>query len=431
MVDFRKVILFKKVGINMSVLAKHTVGKGGPDKVFRISGMAKARAAEVGRENITNATTGAFLDGDGRLMTLKTVEETVREIPFNESCDYATIEGSPEFIEASIDAAFREYRPDAFIRGVATPGGTGGIHHAIFNYLDDGDAVLVMDRYWAAYKNICRETNRTLETFPMFTEDWKFNVQGCVDKLYEIAEKQTNVFLIMNTPANNPTGYNVKNDEWETIMAALNDIANNGKNNVVLLLDIAYIDFAAPEAREIFTMFNNLPANFLVLVAFTMSKSYAMYGYRLGCLLCVTSSEEEAEAFVDINKFSARATWSNSSRLGMLVMERIHKDPAKKAAFRAEQETLRLSLLNRANLFNKEAAEVNLPVCPFDSGFFVTIPTPKAEELAAELRKQDIFMIPLGSGDNAGLRVALCAIPEEKITGVAAKIKAAMDVVEA
>ena len=415
----------------MSILAKHTVGKGGPDKVFKISGMAKARAAEVGKENIVNATTGAFLDGNGKLMTLKTVEAVAKEIPFYESCEYASIEGSAEFIEASIDAAFREYRPDAIIRGVATAGGTGGIHHAIFNYLEDGDAVLVMNRYWAAYKSICRETNRRLETFPMFTEDWKFNVQGCVDKLYEIAEQQTNVMLIMNTPANNPTGYNVKTDEWEVIMNALNDIANNGKNNVVLVMDIAYIDFAAPEAREMFQMFNHLPANFLVLVAFTMSKSYAMYGYRLGCLLCVTSSEEEAEAFLDINKFSCRATWSNSSRMGMLVMERINQNPELKAAFRAEQEELRLSLLNRANLFIKEAAEVNLTVCPFDSGFFVTIPTLKAEELAAELRKDDIFMIPLGDGANAGLRVALCALPEEKITGMAAKIKAAMDVVGA
>ena len=415
----------------MSILAKHTVGKGGPDKVFKISGMAKARVAEVGKENIVNATTGAFLDGNGKLMTLKTVEAVAKEIPFYESCEYASIEGSAEFIEASIDAAFREYRPDAIIRGVATAGGTGGIHHAIFNYLEDGDAVLVMNRYWAAYKSICRETNRRLETFPMFTEDWKFNVQGCVDKLYEIAEQQTNVMLIMNTPANNPTGYNVKTDEWEVIMNALNDIANNGKNNVVLVMDIAYIDFAAPEAREMFQMFNNLPANFLVLVAFTMSKSYAMYGYRLGCLLCVTSSEEEAEAFLDINKFSCRATWSNSSRMGMLVMERINQNPELKAAFRAEQEELRLSLLNRANLFIKEAAEVNLTVCPFDSGFFVTIPTLKAEELAAELRKDDIFMIPLGDGANAGLRVALCALPEEKITGMAAKIKAAMDVVGA
>lgn len=53
----------------MSVLAKHTQGKGGPDKIFRISGMAKARAAEVGKENITNATTGAFLDATGHLIT--------------------------------------------------------------------------------------------------------------------------------------------------------------------------------------------------------------------------------------------------------------------------------------------------------------------------------------------------------------------------
>ena len=87
----------------MSILAKHTVGKGGPDKVFKISGMAKARAAEVGKENIVNATTGAFLDGNGKLMTLKTVEAVAKEIPFYESCEYASIEGSAEFIEAVLN----------------------------------------------------------------------------------------------------------------------------------------------------------------------------------------------------------------------------------------------------------------------------------------------------------------------------------------
>ena len=53
----------------MGVLANHTKGKNAPDKIFRISGMAKERAAVVGKENITNATTGAFLDGDGHLIT--------------------------------------------------------------------------------------------------------------------------------------------------------------------------------------------------------------------------------------------------------------------------------------------------------------------------------------------------------------------------
>lgn len=414
----------------MSVLAKHTQGKGAPDKIFRISGMAKARAAEVGKENITNATTGAFLDANGQLITMKTVEETVKEIPFVEAAEYATIEGSLEFIEAAKEAAFREYRPTAYIDGVATPGGTGGIHHALLNYLEEGDTAITMDRYWAAYKSICRETGRNFDTFVMFDEAGHFNVQGCIEKLQEYAAKQTNVFLILNTPANNPTGYNVKQQEWEAIMAELTAIANNGKNNVVLLVDIAYIDYAAPESRRFFQLFNQLPENFLVLVAFSMSKGYTMYGYRLGCLLCISSSKQEVEDFVAINKFSSRATWSNCSRLGMLVMEKINADPERKAAFRAEQEQLRLSLLRRAQLFMKEAGEINLPVCPFDSGFFVTVPTAKAEEVAAKLREQDLFVVPLGDGANAGLRIALCAIPEEKITGVPQKIKAALAAVE-
>ena len=202
------------------------------------SAMAKARAAEVGKENIINATTGAFLDANGQLITMKTVEEVVKTIPFRDSAEYAPIEGTKGFVNAAIDGAFREYRPNGFIDGVATPGGTGGLHHSIYNYLEPGDTVLTMDRYWAAYKSICRECGRGFDTFVSFDENNKFNVQGCIDKLREYAEKQTNVFLVMNTPANNPTGYNVKRDEWEAIMAELTAIANNGKNNVVLLTGI-------------------------------------------------------------------------------------------------------------------------------------------------------------------------------------------------
>lgn len=49
----------------------------------------------------------------------------------------------------------------------------------------------------------------------------------------------------------------------------------------------------------------------------------------------------------------------------------------------------------------------------------------EAKEVAAKLREEDIFLVPLGKG----LRVAICAIPEEKIVGMAQKIKKAMDFV--
>ena len=54
------------------------------------------------------------------------------------------------------------------------------------------------------------------------------------------------------------------------------------------------------------------------------------------------------------------------------------------------------------------------------------VPTKNNEEaqaVAAVLREEDIFLVPLGKG----LRVAICAIPEEKIIGMATKIKEAMD----
>lgn len=412
----------------MSIVAKHAQGKGGPDKIFSIRALATARAAEVGEENILNAVTGSFLDDNGKLMTNYVVEKVAKEIPFYKSCDYASIAGSDTFVDAAIEGAFRDYRPNGIIKGLATPGGTGSIFLAIKNYLEPGEMVVCMDRCWANYKNICKETGREFVTFPSFTEQGGFNVEGCIAALRKAAENQKNVFLILNSPANNPTGYNMKKDEMKAIMDEMRAISTNGKNNGIVLMDIAYIDFAAPEAREMFLELNDLPENLIGLVAFSMSKSYAMYGYRLGCLLCVTSSEAEAESFLTESKFTARATWSNSSMFGMLVMETIYKDAAIKAEFRAEQERLRLILLKRADMFIQEAKEVGLPVCPFDSGFFVTVPTEKAEECAAALRDQyDIYVVPLGSGASAGLRVALCAIPDAKIPGIPTKMKAILD----
>ena len=129
----------------MSILQSKSQGKGGPDKIFAISDLAKKRAAEVGKENIVNATIGAFLDGTGRLITLKTVEETMRGLDFSDAADYAPIAGLPGYIDAAISACFLDCRPDAYIAGIATPGGTGALHNAFYNYLEEGQTCLTTE----------------------------------------------------------------------------------------------------------------------------------------------------------------------------------------------------------------------------------------------------------------------------------------------
>ena len=409
-----------------SVVANHAQGKSEVDKIFGVNQVANERAKVVGKENIVNATIGAFLDPKGKLITLPTVEEVMRAIPFDEAANYAPISGLPEFIEAAIDVTFQEYRPDAYIRGVATPGGTGAIHHAVWNYTNEGDTYLTADWYWSPYKTMARETLRKLDTFTTFDENDNFNLEACLEKVRELAKVQTNVLLIINSPAHNPTGFSVSYEEWEKLIAGLKEIAAKEENNLIIFIDIAYLDFAPPGSRKFFQLFSNLPENIMALVAFSMSKGYTMYGYRTGCMIGISSSEKVIQEFYDVNQFSNRGTWSNGTRSGMRVLAELHKNPELMAKVNAEREEYRISLEERAKTFIDEANQVGLKMCPYHAGFFITVPTTKADEVALKLQEDNIFIVAMARG----VRIAVCAIPAEKIQGMATKIKEAMDALE-
>ena len=104
----------------------------------------------------------------------------------------------------------------------------------------------------------------------------------------------------------------------------------------------------------------------------------------------------------------------------------LNNDPERRAAFRKEQEEFAASLAKRAEIFMSEAKDANLAVCPYHSGFFIYVPTPTHEEAVQIfdlLAADNIFAVPLG----AGLRIAICAVDDAKIYGMAAKFKAAYD----
>ncbi len=411
----------------MSILAKHAQGKGGPDPIFAFGAMAGKRAAEVGKENIVNATIGAFLNPDGSLATLKTVEAAMNEVPFAARAGYAPIYGLPAYIDAMIDSVFRDDRPDAFIDGIATPGGTGAVHNVFYNYLSEGDTCLTTSYYWGNYDALLSENGRKLDTFNTFKEDGSFDLDACIEKCRSIAGTQENLMLLLNTPAHNPTGFSVTYEEWEKLLAELRNIAaEKPDHGVVVVVDVAYIDFSGKDGRKFFKLFENLPENMIAVVCASMSKGYTVYGYRLGCEICIAPTEEAKNEFVLANGATARSVWSNCSRPAMEMIVNLYSEPEKLAAFRKEQEEFSDALANRAAVFTKEAAEVGLKICPYDSGFFIFVPTKdheEAEKLAAKVREHDIFTVPLG----AGVRIAICAIDEKQIVGMAKVFKEAED----
>ncbi|WP_293851978.1 aminotransferase class I/II-fold pyridoxal phosphate-dependent enzyme [uncultured Phascolarctobacterium sp.] len=412
--------------MTMSIAAKHAKGKSAQDKIFGANAAAVAAAAKYGKDAVTNATIGAILDEDEKLVCLPTVEEVFRGLSTNEMIAYAPISGLPEYLDCVLTAAFGNSRPEGYIAAVATAGGTGAIHHAIWNYTETGDTVLCSDWYWGAYKVLCQDMGRNFTTYKMLDENNKFNLPALKEKVDELLAKQDNLLYLLNTPAHNPTGYSLSGEDMDGVLAILKEAAVPGKN-IVFFLDVAYIDYAGEkeEVRKIFKKLSGLPANILCIVGYSMSKGFTMYGQRTGAMIGVSSDKSVIDEFAAINQYTSRATWSNINRPAMRTLATIYSDPELLAKVCAERDYYYQMIKARADLFTKEAEECGLPMLPYVAGFFLSIPAKNPDAICEKLHEDNIFAVPLA----AGVRIAVCAVPLKKIKGMAAKVNAAMQAV--
>ncbi len=411
--------------MSINMVADHARWPIANDPIFEISGRAKKAIDEFGKENVIDATLGALYDDDGNLICMDSVYTTLKNMPNEKIAAYAPLAGTPGFLNAVETACFGDYKPDAHIRSVATPGGTGGVKHAICNYTNSGDAILVGDWYWSPYATISEEIGRTVQTFTLFNEEGNFNIISFKEHFEALMKKQKRVLTILNTPAHNPTGYSISDEEWDEILDIFKNAAKDENNRVILLVDTAYIDFAGEgqERRKFFKKFSNLPENLFVMIAYSMSKGYTMYGMRSGAAIGISSNEDLAIEFQYSCMHSGRANWSNGTRGAMEVMSTIYADPDKLKAYLKEVEENKQMLQERAKIFVDEAQKVGLKTLPYRDGFFITIEHPEPKKLMEELTKQNLYLVSL----KKGIRFAICAVSGEKCRKSAAIIKKAMD----
>lgn len=408
------------------MVIESSVREAGTDPIFRVAGEAGKRTAQVGKEAVINSTIGALMDDDGDLVCFKEVYDVLKALPNNELANYAGIPGTPEFREKVVDACFKSHRPDGFISAVATPGGTGAVRHAIANYTEFGDKVLVPDWYWAPYRTIANENRRDVQEFSMFDENGKFNMESYKSVFSALLESQERVLSIMNTPAHNPTGHSLSDDEWKELIAFYTQLAEaHPESRQIILCDIAYIDFAGSEdhdARAFMELLSGLPENILILYAFSASKSFTMYGLRNGALICVAPTQEIADEFDASCSFSTRGTWSNGTRGAMKTLVEIYSDDNLLQAFTAEQDFYRGMLQRRAKAFLDSAEKIGLEICDYHDGFFLSIPCENAAAVSEKLMEENFFIVAL----KKGLRFAPCAVSEKKCALAPELIKKAM-----
>lgn len=396
------------------------------DPIFEIAGRAKAAQAKFGKENVVDATIGAIMDDEGKLICFDSVYDVLKNLPNEKLAAYAPIAGTPEFLEAIQTITFAEYKPDAYTRAFATPGGSGGLKIAVWNYTDLGDDILVADWFWGPYKTISEDAGRGLRTFQLFDENNNFNIQDFKEKYTKLVEDQKRALVILNTPAHNPTGFSISDAEWDQVIEIMQNLASKDEENrIILVVDTSYIDYAGKgtDQRKFFAKFSKLPKNMLVMVTASMSKGYTMYGQRIGAIIGISSSEDIVEDFFFSASHAGRANWSNGTRGAMETLVAIEKDPAKRAAFEEEKEACKVLLQKRGAAFVNAAKEVGLEILPYFDGFFVTMPYKDPKALQEKLTEYNIYTVALARG----VRFAICAVDESVCAKAPAIIKKAVD----
>ena len=406
----------------MPMAATHSSNRKLHDAIFEASKACQDAAAIHGADAVTNATIGVVLNEEGNLAVLPTMEKVYRSLPMSELSAYAPITGLPDYTNAVIDLVFADNKPDGYFSALATAGGTGAIHHAIANYAERGENVLTSDWFWGNYNIICNETGKSLSTFKLFDEEQKFNIVDFTNKVEELLKKQNSLLIILNTPAHNPTGFALSENDWDQVLGVIKSRVANKK--ISLLVDIAYIDFAGEKnpTRAFMQKFSNLPENFFVMIAFSMSKSYTFYGQRTGALIGISASEKIIDEFKDVSKYSCRATWSNINRGAQALLVKLNADKDLAAHYVWERSELYHMVQRRADVFVEEAKKCGLRIVPYKGGFFIAIPAENPAAVCQKLHDDLIFAVPL----KLGIRVAACSTSFEKMHGLAEKIYRAM-----
>lgn len=316
---------------------------------------------------------------------------------------------------------------------LVTSGLTNGIVHVAELFVDAGDPVVMPDMFWGNYRLIFEHRkDARIETFPFFSEEGGFNLEGFSVSLKAAAAERNKVVLLLNFP-NNPTGYSPRKEEVAGIVDRLKRLADTGVD-ILVISDDAYFGlfFEAEVSREsIFAPLADAHERILAIKVDGATKEDFAWGLRVGFLTFASASlnAEGIEALEQKFIGSLRAIVSNTSNLSQNLLLRVMNDPnyyAQKEKARNVLEerykTIKQWLSDRAPLHR----DAPLEPLPFNSGYFMAFRCHglDAEKLRLELLKRGIGTISIGSDY---LRVAFAAVDKESLPELFDEIYAAAE----
>ncbi|MCE4539887.1 aspartate/tyrosine/aromatic aminotransferase [Pelomonas sp. P7] len=289
------------------------------------------------RPGKVNLGVGVYYDENGKLPLLRCVQEAEKAMAAApKPRGYLPIDGI-----AAYDKAVQKLVFGSELKHVATVqalGGTGALKVGadFLKHLSPNAKVLISDPSWENHRALFTQAGFDVQTYPYYDAARKgVNFDGM---LAALNAAPAGTIVVLHACCHNPTGYDISPAQWTQVVAAVK------ARGLTPFLDMAYqgFGFGLKEDGEAVRQFLAAGIGFFVSTSF--SKSFSLYGERVGALSVVCTSDDEAARVLSQLKIMIRTNYSNPPTHGAQVVAQVLADDKLRALWEEELAGMRIRI---------------------------------------------------------------------------------------
>ena len=303
-----------------------------------ILGLNEAFNADT-RATKVNLGVGVYYNEEGRIPLLRAVAEAEKaRIEAHAPRGYLPIEGIAAYDKAVQELLFG--KGAALIEAgrvitIQALGGTGALKIGadfLKRLLPDA-TVAISDPSWENHRALFETAGFPVQNYRYYDPFSNgVNRGGMLEDLRNLPARS---IVVLHACCHNPTGVDLQLEDWKAVLDVLREREH------VPFLDIAYQGFGdgIEQDAEAVRLFAESGLEFFVSSSF--SKSFSLYGERVGALSLVTSSREESTRVLSQLKRVIRTNYSNPPTHGATVVASVLNSPELRAMWEAELGEMR------------------------------------------------------------------------------------------
>ncbi len=291
------------------------------------------------RENKVNLGVGVYCDDAGRLPLLQAVHKAeLALVQAGAARGYLPIEGIPGYNKGAQAMLFGQGSTLAASGRVLTAqalGGTGALNLGadFLKRLLPESHVVISDPSWENHRALFERAGFQVDNYPYYDDSTNGLNFDAMSAYLEALPEQT--IVVLHACCHNPTGIDPTSEQWKQIAQIVQ------KGNLVPFFDIAYQGFGEglEQDASVIRLFADMDMTMVISSSF--SKSFSLYGERVGALTLVSSSAEESSRVLSQLKRVIRTNYSTPPTHGAKIVAEVLNTPELYALWEEELSGMR------------------------------------------------------------------------------------------